>query len=235
MRTCFTEKFGVPRQSLMITEAKGVLKLNPDPEFRAALNHLQSFSHIWVVFVFNQHIEKGWRATIRPPRLNGPRRVGVFASRSPHRPNPIGMSALKLEHIDLDAPGGIELHLSGVDILDNTPVLDIKPYLPYTDKIDDASSGWADGEIKRYPVTFSPEALQSIQTRGSQRHPHLQELITQMLEWDPRPRSQRAAIPIEDPLHEGKSFGFGIFDFDVQWQIRAQGIYVLDLVLPRPR
>ena len=142
IRTNFTEKFGVPRQSMMISEALGVLKLHPDPSFRAALNHLDRFTHIWVVFIFHQSVEKGWRPTIRPPRVDAPRKVGVFASRSPHRPNPIGLSAVKLERIDLDAPGGIEIHLSGVDLLDGTPVLDIKPYLPSTDAEAGASMGW---------------------------------------------------------------------------------------------
>lgn len=230
MRTCFTEKFGAPRQSMMISEAQGVLKLRPEPAFREALNHLQSFSHLWVVFVFNQHTDKPWRATIEPPRIEAPRRVGVFASRSPHRPNPIGLSAVKLERIDLDAPGGIEIHLSGVDILDGTPVLDIKPYLPYADSIPEASAGWAEGEIRRYPVLFSAEALAAIERSGSVRHPRLKDLITQMLEWDPRPRSQRRGLPIEDPVMEGRRFGFRVFDFDVQWEIRDQGIRVVDLI-----
>jgi tRNA-Thr(GGU) m(6)t(6)A37 methyltransferase TsaA len=214
----------------MVSEARGVLKLRPDPGFRSALNHLQSFSHVWIVFVFDKHVQKGWRSTIRPPRIEGPRRVGVFASRSPHRPNPIGLSAVKLERIDLEASGGIEIHLSGVDILDGTPVLDIKPYLPFADSIPTASAGWAEGEIKRYAVDFSGQAAQVIERSGSQRHPQLRSLITQMLEWDPRPRSQRSALPIEDPAHEGKRFGFHIFDFDVQWEIRDGGIHVLDLL-----
>jgi tRNA (adenine37-N6)-methyltransferase len=214
----------------MVSEARGVLKLNPDPGYRSALNHLASFSHLWIVFVFDKHSEKGWRSTIRPPRLEGPRRVGVFASRSPHRPNPIGLSAVKLERIDLDAPGGIEIHLSGVDILDETPVLDIKPYLPYADAIPDATAGWAEGEIRRYPVEFSPAALESICRSGVARHPRLRELVLQLLEWDPRPRSQRSAIPMEDAASEGKRFGFRILDFDVQWEIRGGGVYVVALL-----
>jgi len=230
LRTCFTEKFGAPRQSLMVSEARGVLKLKPDPGYRSALNHLESFSHVWIVFVFDKHAEKGWRSTIRPPRIEGPRRVGVFASRSPHRPNPIGLSAVKLERIDLDAAGGIEIHLSGVDILDGTPVLDIKPYLPYADSIPDASAGWAEGEIKRCRVDYSERAQEVMRTSGTERHPHLRLLITQMLEWDPRPRSQRSAIPLGDPSSQGKRFGFRILEFDVQWEIRDGGIHVLDLL-----
>jgi tRNA-Thr(GGU) m(6)t(6)A37 methyltransferase TsaA len=229
MRTPFTEKFGVPRQSLMVGEARGVLKLHSDPGYRVALNHLESFSHIWVIFAFHQHAEKGWRPTIRPPRLDAPRRVGVFASRSPHRPNSIGMSALKLERIDLDARGGIEIHLSGVDIMDGTPVLDIKPYLPYADRIDDANGGWAGSEITRYAVSFSEESDAEILEAGA-RYPGLRSLILEMLQWDPRPTSQRRAMPIEDPKCEGMTFAFRILDFDVHWMVRSGGIHVVKLI-----
>jgi tRNA-Thr(GGU) m(6)t(6)A37 methyltransferase TsaA len=225
LHTDFTEKFGVPRQSMMIREARGVLKLNPDPMYRVALNHLETFSHVWLVFVFHKTGEKEWRPTIRPPRVGAPRRVGVFASRSPHRPNAIGISAVKLERIDLDAPGGIEIHLSGVDLLDGTPVLDLKPYIPYADSIGDASGGWAEGEIPRYAVTFSDAALARL--GGDER---LRALIMQMLEWDPRPTSQRRAMPIGAPESEGKAFGFHVRDFDVKWVVRAGAIYVADLV-----
>lgn len=235
IRSPFTEKFGVPRQSMMISEAKGVLKLNPDPSFRVALNHLESFTHLWIIFVFHQHLGSGasggWRPTIRPPRLDAPRRVGVFASRSPHRPNPIGLSAVKLDRIDLDAPGGIEIHLSGVDLMDGTPVLDIKPYLPYADSFPEASGGWAGSEIPKYLVEFSEESLKKIES-FSARHPQLRLLISQMLEWDPRPTSQRRAMPIESEKTQGMAFAFRILEFDVRWEIRNHGIFVTDLVLP---
>jgi tRNA-Thr(GGU) m(6)t(6)A37 methyltransferase TsaA len=230
MKTDFTEKFGVPRQSLMIREARGVLKLNPDPAYRVALNHLEAFSHVWIVFVFHQSVEKGWRPTIRPPRVDAPRRVGVFASRSPHRPNPIGLSVVKLERIDLDAPGGIELHLSGVDIMDGTPVLDIKPYLPYADCVPEASGGWAESEIPRHRVEFSSESLTKIDRLAVTRHPRLKALINEMLEWDPRPTSQRRTMGIDLPSSQGMKFGFRILDLDVRWEIRDQAIFVVDLV-----
>jgi tRNA-Thr(GGU) m(6)t(6)A37 methyltransferase TsaA len=231
VKSCFSEKFGVPRQSMMIQEATGIVKLEPNPDYRTALNHLEGFSHVWIIFLFHQNGDKKWTPTIHPPRVDAPRKVGVFASRSPHRPNPIGMSAVKLEKIDYDAPGGIEIHLSGVDILDGTPVLDIKPYLPFADSIPTASSGWAGGEIPRYPVTFSPECLQSLDEYSKDRHPRLKELITEILEWDPRPTSQRRSMKIESPECEGMRFGFRIFDFDVQWEIRERGVFVRELVL----
>ncbi|MGK5085514.1 tRNA (N6-threonylcarbamoyladenosine(37)-N6)-methyltransferase TrmO [Bdellovibrionota bacterium FG-1] len=230
LKTCFTEKFGTPRQSMMIEEAKGVLKLKPNPEFRVALNHLEKFSHVWIIFTFHHHDEKGWRPTIRPPRTDAPRRVGVFASRSPHRPNPIGLSAVKLEKIDLDAPGGIEIHLGGVDLMDGTPVLDIKPYLPYADCFPHATAGWAEGDIPKYRVEFSPQSLSVMENASQAQYPRLQHLITEMLQWDPRPTSQRRAMPIEAPENQGKTFGFRILDFEIKWQIQNQGILVLLVV-----
>ena len=162
LKTCFREKFGVPRQSGMIEEASGVLKLLPDPLFPRAFENLDRFSHIWIVFRFHKNARRTWRPTVEPPRLEALRRVGVFATRSPDRPNPIGLSAVKLDRIDFSAPGGIELHVSGVDILDGTPVLDVKPYLPYADSIADANSGWASREIERYPVRFTDESRENI-------------------------------------------------------------------------
>ncbi len=155
-------------------------------------------------------------------------RVGVFASRSPHRPNPIGMSCVKLEKIDLKAKGGPEVHVSGLDILDGSPLIDIKPYLPYADSIPDAKCGWASSDIPKYPVSFSEKSLISIE--NSHRHPNLKELLIQMLELDPRPTSQRQYISIEDPKSRSRKYGFRLFDFDVQWEIVNQGIHVIDLV-----
>ncbi|MGZ3650968.1 MAG: tRNA (N6-threonylcarbamoyladenosine(37)-N6)-methyltransferase TrmO [Bdellovibrionota bacterium] len=214
IKTCFTEKFGVPRQALMAMEAKGVIKLNADPQFAAALHQLSGFSHIWVVFVFHQSLGRPWRARIEPPRPDGPKTVGVFASRSPHRPNPIGMSVLRLDRIDFEAQGGIEIHVSGVDLLDGTPVLDIKPYLPYADSLPHATSGWANEELQRYPVEFSPESLETLAGE-----PRLKELLEELVSWDPRPTSQRSAMPLRDGANEGKTFRFRLLGFDVEWQI----------------
>lgn len=229
IRSCFKEKFGVARQSMMISQARGVLKFNPDPAYRNSLRHLHEFSHLWIIFVFHKNLEKGWRPLINPPRLEAPEQVGVFASRSPHRPNPIGMSVVKIEEIDFSAPGGIELHLSGLDILDGTPVLDIKPYMAYADSFVDATPGWASRSIQKYRVEFSPESLLAIEESGTRYHPDLQTLLQQMLELDPRPTSQRRRARIEADESEGLIFAFRIFDFDVRWQIHNKGIFVVEL------
>ncbi len=233
LSTCFTEKFGIPRQSLMITEARGVLKLNPDPAYRAALNHLEKFSHVWLIFVFHQNGDRAWRPTIDPPRVGAPKAMGVFASRSPHRPNPIGLSAVKLDRIDFEASGGIEIHISGVDLLDGTPVLDIKPYLPFADQIPDANGGWAQEEIVRYPVEFSTNSLNTLES-ALESHPKLQLLIQQMLEWDPRPTSQREANPMANIESEGKRFAFRVLEFDVHWEVRKGGAFVAEIVALKP-
>jgi len=225
MATPFREKFGVPRQSLMMSAAKGVLKLNPDPDFPAALRHLEQFSHIWVLFVFHKNRNIPWHPLIETPRVDVEERIGVFATRSPDRPNSIGMSALKLERIDWEADGGIEIHLSGVDILDGTPVLDIKPYLPYADRIDEANSGWAHSPIESYSFGFSEESRALIEAE-TLRQPGLKELIEQMLQSDPRPISQKRSSPLHSPSTEGMKFAFRIGGLDVQWELRQGLVYV---------
>ncbi len=214
---------------MMISQARGVLKLNPDPAYLNSLSHLHEFSHLWIIFVFHKNIEKGWKPLINPPRLEAPRQVGVFASRSPHRPNPIGMSVVKIEEIDFLAPGGIEIHLSGLDILDGTPVLDIKPYLPFADSFAGATLGWASQGIQKYRVEFSSGSILSIQEAGTKYHPDLQALLRQMLELDPRPTSQRKRSSIDSDESQGLVFAFRIFDFDVKWKIHNKGIFVLEL------
>lgn len=227
LKTPFTEKFGVPRQSLMMSEAWGVVKLNDDPQFAAALNHLEQFSHLWLVFVFHKEAGKPWRPTIEPPRLDVPKNIGVLASRSPHRPNPIGLSAVKLKKIDWHAAGGIEIQVSGVDLLDQTPILDLKPYLPFADSLPAATEGWAKGEIDRFAVTFSDGCLLGVEERT-------QHLIRQMLEWDPRPTSQRKASPLAAAESQGLRFAFRVLDFDVKWEVRDGQPHVLELVRLSP-
>jgi tRNA-Thr(GGU) m(6)t(6)A37 methyltransferase TsaA len=228
--TCFKEKFGIPRQSGLVTNAKGVLKLKADPFFKNALRELDQFSHIWLIFVFHQHDAKNWKPSIRPPRLGGARKVGVFASRSPHRPNPIGLSVVKLDRIDFEAAGGIELHLSGVDLLDGTPVIDIKPYLPYADSLPTASSGWADAPIERTEVIFTEESIRKIEEVSAEKYPNLKELIVGMLELDPRPAFQKRRLsPMSDEAN-GTCYGFRLFEFDVKWKIQDGTFVVTDLL-----
>lgn len=230
LNTCFKEKFGIPRQPRLVPGAHGTLKFKDNPFLKTALRGLEGFSHLWIIFLFHRHDAKNWKPSIRPPRLGGAKKIGVLASRSPHRPNPIGLSAVKLERIDFDAPGGVELHLSGVDFLDGTPVLDIKPYIPYADSIPDASAGWAEEIIQRTPVEFTDQALVSLARLGEGKYPHLKQLIIGMLELDPRPAFQQGRKPSGSRESEGTRYGFRLFDFDVKWMIHNGIFQVLDLV-----
>ena len=230
LKTPFKEKFGVPRQSLMMEEAHAVIKLNPDPAYSTALRHLEQFSHIWIVFVFHKNGNGPWHPLIDTPRIEAGEKVGVFATRSPHRPNPIGMSAVRLEHINFAAADGIEIQVNGIDLLDGTPVLDIKPYIPYADRIEDANSGWIKTDIERYPVEWSPDSLPALDQASGEDHPCLKALIEQMLELDPRPTSQRRAAPIMAPGTQGMKFAFRVLDRDVHWEVRDGTLFVSKVV-----
>jgi tRNA (adenine37-N6)-methyltransferase len=229
METCFKEKFGIPRQPGLVGEAAGTLKLRDDPDLRTALKGLETFSHVWIVFVFHEHGSRNWKPSVRPPRLGGARKVGVLASRSPHRPNPIGLSAVKLEKVDADAPGGPELLLRGVDLLDGTPVLDVKPYVPYADALAGASAGWAEEPITRTEVRISSRAEKAIEARAG-AHAGLRSLIVEMLGLDPRPAFQKRRMPAESPAAQGLRYGFKLFEYDVKWEIRGGRFHVLDVV-----
>ena len=215
--------------------APGTLVLYPEFAREEAVRGLQGFSHVWLLFVFHKSSGKKsrsatgnkipWSPMVRPPRLGGNKKVGVFASRSPFRPNPIGMSAVRLESVDITETGPV-LHLSGVDILDRTPILDIKPYLPYADSIPDAGDGFASGPPPtRLRVVFSEQALRQIRDRERQV-PRLAEILTGILEHDPRPayRTDR-----EPGLEKNRMFGIRLFDFDLKFRVNDGNILVIRL------
>ena len=222
VESCYSEKFGVPRQSLMVASARGVIRFKKEFSNPDCFLHLEGFSHLWVIYLFhkaqNENHPEAWKPTISPPRLGGPTRVGVFASRSPHRPNPIGLSVVKIEKIQRNLEGALEIEVSGVDILDGSPVLDVKPYLPYADGVPGALSGWVEGEIPRYPVVLSPESETKAEQLG------IKALIRETLELDPRPRSQRERVRIQDASSVGKRFAFRLKQFDIHWEIQEGGI-----------
>ena len=180
IHTPFKEKFGIPRQS-GITE--GVAKIIFEPEYRRreAFSGIEGYSHLWLIWQFSEAIRDEWSPTVRPPRLGGNKRVGVFATRSPFRPNPIGLSSVKLISVEYTKDIGPVLTVSGADILDGTPIYDIKPYLAYTDSHPDAVGGFADG-VREYKieVDFPAELAEKIDTGL------VGELYT-LLENDPRP------------------------------------------------
>ncbi len=211
--TCFKEKFGVPRQMNLVPAARGKLVFDSVFADMDAVRDLEKFSHIWLIFLFHQTLDKAWSALVRPPRLGGNKKAGVFATRSPFRPNPIGISAVKLERVEKSGDGPV-LHLSGVDIVNGTPVLDVKPYIPWADAIGQADAGFAEKRPDpRLQVIFSAQA-QSQCRKITAQIPDLKSLIIQILENDPRP-GYRSGTSTEDK----KIYGIHILDLDVKWQV----------------
>jgi len=218
IRSPFKEKFGIPRQPGLVPEIRATLALVPPYNKPEAVAELEGYSHVWIQFVFHQVLNQEWQPRVRPPRLGGNQRVGVFASRSPFRPNPIGLSVVALEQVVVDGSSVI-LELSGVDLLDATPVLDIKPYIAYVDSVPDAASGFAPAAPDRLlRVQFSQLAEDQLQRREDAAE--LRILITQLLELDPRP-----AYTAE----EGRVYGFRLYDFDLRWQVDGDQMMVLEL------
>lgn len=216
IRSCFTDKFGIPRQPRLVTAAHARLELLPGFDREEAFAGIDGFTHVWLVFVFHDCLGQGWRPTVRPPRLGGRRKVGVFASRAPYRPNPIGISAVELLGLKRDARG-LALHLRGVDLLDGTPVLDIKPYVPYADAIPNASGGFAPGAPGgRWQVAFTPEAERQIASADPDGTRELRLLIAQVLEQDPRPGYM-------DLYPERREFGMQLYDLDIAWRLDPGG------------
>jgi len=217
IHSCFSEKFGIPRQPGLASEARATLEILPPFDRREMFKGLESFSHIWVHFIFHEICAEGWKNTIRPPGLGGRTRVGVFASRSPHRPNFLGLSVVRLLALRFEN-GKILLDLGGIDLLDQTPVVDIKPYLPYSDRIAEATGGYAMTLPAPVAVSFSEEVVAFGVAYRNEQGRDLLRLIGQILEQDPRPASQKEA---------GREFGMRLWDVNVRWQARESDFLVL--------
>ncbi len=216
IHSCFTEKFGIPRQSGMVPSATARLELLPPCNRQEMVRGLEQFSHLWVHFLFHQTVAEGWKPTIRPPWLGGQKRVGVFASRSPHRPNHMGLSAVKLEAI-VSEKGSIFLDLSGVDFLDQTPVLDIKPYVPYSDRLESVTCGYAHGMQPEVKITFDVEALVFCAGYQQETGRNVAQLIREMIRNDPRPASQKK---------RKSCFGMLLWDVNIRWRVDENGVRV---------
>ena len=220
IRSPFTDKFGIPRQPRLVDAAEARLELLAPYDQEAAFAGLEGFSHVWLIFVFHADcLDAGWRPTVRPPRLGGRQKVGVFASRAPYRPNPIGLSAVA--HHGLERTGdGLALRLQGVDLLDGTPVLDIKPYVPYADSIAEASFGFARASPRMlWPVHFSDDAIAGIAARDPHGRLRLRELIEQVITQDPRPGYM-------DRYPERRRFALRLSDCEIVWRIDDDGVEV---------
>ena len=210
----FSTKFGVPRQSGLVDSLEATVVFEPEFRNPDALRGLEGFSHIWLVWVFDQAIRKEWSPTVRPPRLGGNTRVGVFATRSPFRPNPIALSCVKLAGMEETADHGMVLRILGADLMDGTPILDIKPYIPYADSHPEALGGFAAvpaGETLE--VIIPPELLEKVPE--SRR-----EALRGVLAQDPRPHYQ------EDPE---RVYGFGFAGMEVKFSVNRKRLTVRDI------
>jgi tRNA (adenine37-N6)-methyltransferase len=184
IRTEFPSKFGIPRQSGLIDSLKAVVVFEPEYRKPEALRGLEGFSHIWLIWEFSEAVRDTWSPTVRPPRLGGNERMGVFATRSPFRPNAIGLSSVKFDSIEVHPSLGPILHISGADLMDNTPIFDIKPYLPYTDSHPEAVGGYTDPlDDYKLEVEISEQWLEII---PEERRKALVDVLTH----DPRPSYQ---------------------------------------------
>lgn len=206
IHTDLPEKFGVPRQSGLVPGLRGTVVFEPafrDPD---ALRGIEGFSHLWLLFQFDRAVRKGWSPTVRPPRLGGNQRMGVFATRSPFRPNAMGLSSVRLEGVRQDPSLGPVLDVSGADLVDGTPILDIKPYLPYADCHPDATGGFTDTlEMKPLTVQASPALLKSFT-------PAQQEGLLGVLACDPRPRYQEDPERVYGLSFAGRNVKFTVKD-----------------------
>ncbi|MEQ3442159.1 tRNA (N6-threonylcarbamoyladenosine(37)-N6)-methyltransferase TrmO [Pseudoalteromonas sp. BZP1] len=208
----YKQKFAIPRQPRLVPEAKAKLVFSSDFNREEFVRGLDEFSHIWLLFRFHETADKGYSAMVRPPRLGGNERKGVFATRATFRPNAIGMSAVKLEGIEYEN-GQLSLLLSGIDLLDGTPILDIKPYLPYSDAMTDATAGFADTRPETdMSVEFSEEALAFIAKQTEQ--PELKAFISNVLKQDPRPAYKKQR-------DSEQSYGMTLYDFNIRWHVQA--------------
>ncbi|MCI8690167.1 MAG: tRNA (N6-threonylcarbamoyladenosine(37)-N6)-methyltransferase TrmO [Oscillibacter sp.] len=214
VRSDFSSKFGVPRQSGLVPALEAEVVFVPEFRNPDALRGLEGFSHLWLIWVFDRAARAQWSPTVRPPRLGGNARVGVFATRSPFRPNPVGLSVVELAGIEETADRGPVLHIRGADLMDGTPVLDIKPYLPYADCIPEAAGGFAAvPAVETLEVDIPPELLERVP-------PERREALRGVLALDPRPRYQ------EDP---DRVYGFGFAGLEVRFSVAGKRLTVREI------
>jgi len=214
IRSPFAEKFGIPRQSGVVEDVQATVVFEPEFRNADAVRGLEGFSHIWLIWQFSQAVRDTWSPTVRPPRLGGNERMGVFATRSPFRPNAIGLSSVRLEKVELDDELGPVLHVSGADLMDGTPIFDIKPYLPYTDCHSEATGGFTDSTaMERLTVDFPAELLERVE-------PDQRPGLLGVLESDPRPRYQ------DDPQ---RVYGLTFAERNVKFTVKGGTLTVLEV------
>lgn len=210
----FPTKFGIPRQSGLIHELKAAVVFEPEYRNPNALRGLEGYTHIWLIWQFSETARQGWSPTVRPPRLGGNTRMGVFASRSPFRPNPIGLSSVRLERIELQSPFGPILHVAGADLMDNTPIYDIKPYLPYVDSHPDAAGGFALQSHEGFLQVNVPSGLLE------RIPPDRRDALLAVLAQDPRPAYQNTPDRV---------YGMEYAGFEIRFTVSGHTLTVCEI------
>ncbi len=228
VESCYPDKFGTPRQPGLAPSSLARIQVYKEYQPEAALEGLSDFSHLWVIFEFHQNTNKTYHSKVHPPRLGG-KQIGVFATRSPHRPNSLGLSLVKIEKIEGDS-----IWISGVDLVNGTPVLDIKPYLPEIESIPQALSGWtSQTEEKKIHIDWSEEQLfQVLQWSEKIRKPRLRQLIEETLGLDPRPLIYRGYEGQSSPYRE--THAVRIYDGDIHFLFRNPEIIEIKKILTGP-
>ena len=214
IRSQFPTKFGVPRQAGLVEDLRAVVVFEPPYRVAEALRGIEGFSHLWLIWEFSENKRTGWSPTVRPPRLGGNRRLGVFATRSPFRPNSLGLSCVKLEKVELSTLDGPVLWISGADLVDGTPILDIKPYVPYADCRPDAVGGFAQEAPEEKLTVDIPQPLL---LRVPEAH---REALIGVLAQDPRPSYQN---------HPDRVYGFGFAGLEVRFRVDNGVLTVVDV------
>lgn len=214
IKTDMPDKFGIPRQSGIVNELAGKIIFEPEYRVREAVLGIEEFSHLWLLWEFSENKRDGWSPTVRPPRLGGEKRKGVFATRSPFRPNPIGLSCVKLEGVEYTRDLGPVIYVSGVDLMDGTPIYDIKPYITYTDSRPNAVQGFAEDFVDyALKVNFPQELLDMIPAEK-------QAGIIGILRHDPRPAYQDSPDRV---------YGVKYLDFDIHFKVDKNILTVIDV------
>ena len=216
IHTDFPAKFGIPRQSGLIDALKGTIVFTEAYRDASALRGIDGYSHLWLIWQFSEAVTRRFSPTVKPPRLGGNTRMGVFATRSPFRPNPLGLSCVRLERVELHTPQGPVLHVAGADLLDGTPIYDIKPYLPGVDSHPDARGGFTDDiDYPRLSVRFPDALLARIP-------PDKRDALIEVLAQDPRPGYRHG--------DDARRYGVGFAGFDVRFTVTGDTLEVVGVV-----
>ena len=219
----FKEKFGIPRQAGLIQSCSAEIELYPPYNDINAVKGLEEFSDIWVIFAFHHNQNRPWKPLVRPPRLGGNKKIGVFASRAPFRPNNLGLSRIALRKIEY-CKGKLSLIIACPDIVDGTPIYDVKPYIHYADSNAEAKCGFApDAPQQKLKVTFTPSAQEDLDSLSDRAYPELKRTIVEILQYDPRPAYKTD--------HEPTRYGFKLYNLNVVWILDSNTVRVLEIQL----